>query len=462
MDTVAPGILASFEKDLRDAIGEPRYKMWLQGHTKFSIEESEILIGVPNRFYRDWLDTHYRAYIEGCVARAFGEGTTLRFRIDPELFRNHQTPANDGTASEKAIRTESVASPRPLRPSTSRFAMARFVVGPSNRVAYAAATTLVEDPRRGYSPLLLYGGNGLGKTHLLKAIEDECQRRHKALRVLAISSEEFTNSYLEGLKTHRLSTFRQRVRSADLLLVDDVQFLAGKVRTMEEFLHTLNALENRGAKVVLTSGVHPRKLERMPEELKSRLVAGMVARLDPLDRDMRRQVVLDKSISRRLELSQEVLDFLADNLRSSVNELEGAINYLEHYSETFGRRLSLEAVRTALAEIIRNSVPMIRVEEVRERVCKLFQINPRTIAVRKRNRAISHPRMLVLYLARKYTTSTYSEIGREIGGLNHSSVIAAERRIKTELSKDGELVLGDRTWKVRDAIEAFEREIGPR
>ena len=172
--------------------------MWLQGHTKFSIEENEILIGVPNRFYRDWLDTHYRAYIEGCVARAFGESTTLRFRIDPELFRLHQTPANDGMASEKVNRNESAASQRPLRPSTSRFALSRFVVGVSNRVAFAAASTLVEDPRRAYSPLLLYGSNGLGKTHLLKAIEDECLRRHRTLRVLSLSSEEFTNSYLGG------------------------------------------------------------------------------------------------------------------------------------------------------------------------------------------------------------------------------------------------------------------------
>jgi chromosomal replication initiator protein len=188
----------------------------------------------------------------------------------------------------------------------------------------------------------------------------------------------------------------------------------------------------------------------------------MAVRIESPDREMRRQIVIDKSVSRRMELSAEVMDFLADNLRSSISEIEGAINYLEHYAETFGRRLTLEGVRTALGDILRHSVPVLRVDELRERFCRLFQIQSKTLSVKKRVRSVSHPRMLVLYLARKYTSATYSEIGREIADLNHSSVIAAEKKILREISKDGEIVLGDRTWKVRDAIEAFERELGPR
>jgi chromosomal replication initiator protein len=438
--------------------------MWISGHTKFTLQDGEFIVGVPNRFYRDWLDTHYRAYMEGCVARTIGAGVTLRFRIDPELFRERQ-PTDSG---ESVHAPEPGAMARPDKPEAlarvvlSRYAFNRFVVGPSNRVAVSVATTLIDDPRRGPSPLLIYGPNGMGKTHLLRAIEDECLRRHRHLKTVAITSEEFTNAYLEALRSHRLAGFRQRLRSADILLVDDIPFLAGKTRTLEEFLHTLNALDSRGGKVVITSSVHPRKFERMPEELRSRLIAGMAVRIESPDREMRRQIVIDKSVSRRMELSAEVMDFLADNLRSSISEIEGAINYLEHYAETFGRRLTLEGVRTALGDILRHSVPVLRVDELRERFCRLFQIQSKTLSVKKRVRSVSHPRMLVLYLARKYTSATYSEIGREIADLNHSSVIAAEKKILREISKDGEIVLGDRTWKVRDAIEAFERELGPR
>jgi chromosomal replication initiator protein len=441
--------------------------MWISGHTKFTLADGEFIVGVPNRFYRDWLDTHYRAYMEGCVTRTIGTGIALRFRIDPDLFRD-QLASNDepsvarpnsepSTARNKVESTESLA-----RVLLSRYSLSRFVVGPSNRVAHSAATTLIDDPRRAHSPLFIYGPNGMGKTHLLRAIEDECLRRHRNLRTIAITCEEFTNGYLDALKNQRLASFRQRLRSADILLVDDISFLCGKTRTLEEFLHTLNSLENRGSKVVITSSIHPRKLERMPEELRSRLIAGMATRIDSPDREMRRQIVLDKSVHRRLDLASEVVDFLADQLRSSISEIEGAINYLEHFADTFGRRLTLEGVRTALGDILRHSVPVLRVDEVRDRFCKLFEIQPRTLSAKKRVRSVSHPRMLVLYLARKYTSATYSEIGREIAELNHSSVIAAEKKILRDLHKDGEIVLGDRTWKVRDALEAFERELGPR
>ncbi len=458
METDAPGILATFEQDLREAIGEPRYRMWISGHTKFTIGEGEFLVGVPNRFYRDWLDTHYRAYMEGCVARTIGPSVALRFRIDPELFRDQQAAMAQPAVTTSQPQTHD----DPARLVLCRYALSRFVVGPSNRVAVSAATTLIDDPRRGHSPLLIYGPNGMGKTHLLRAMEDECLRRHRHLKTVAITSEEFTNAYLEALKSHRLASFRQRLRSADILLVDDISFLCGKTRTLEEFLHTLNALDSRGGKVVISSSIHPRKLDRMPEDLRSRLIAGMAARIDSPDREMRRQIIIDKSVHRRLDLSAEVIDFLADQLRSSISEIEGAINYLEHYADTFGRRLNLDGVRTALGDILRHSVPVLRVDELRDRFCKLFQLQPKTLSVRKRVRCVSHPRMLVLYLARKYTSATYSEIGREIADLNHSSVIAAEKKILRELQKDGEIVLGDRTWKVRDAIEAFERELGPR
>lgn len=469
MDIVAPGILAGFEQTLKDVVGESRYKLWLESHTRWHLDDAVLTVGVPNRFYRDWLDSQFREAIQTSIAQVLGKGVAIRFRIDPELFRQqHQAIDETGITarpiSDRATALEGRAAQRgPVsssRPTSTRFALPQFVVGSANRVAYAAACSLIENPRNGYSPLVVHGPCGLGKTHLLKAIEDEVARRHPRLRLVALTGEEFTNNFLESMKNHRLSLFRKQLRCADLFLVDDVQFLAGKKATQEEFLHTLHALEARGAKIVLSMHLHPRKLERFAAELSTRFLSGMTARLDPMDHPMRRQVVADKAIERRLELNAEMIELLADKLRNSVSEIEGTLNYLNHVCETFRVKPTLELVHQGLAEMVRHAPPMVRVAEVQKRVCELFGVAPKVLRLRSRVRSVSQARMLTLYLARRHTAATYSEIGREIGGLNHSSVISAERRIQDEIRKDGEIVLGDRTWKVRDAVEAFERELG--
>lgn len=459
METVAPGILAGLEQTLKEAVGESRYKLWLESHTRWQLDDAVLIVGVPNRFYRDWLDSQFREAIQTSIAQVLGKGVAIRFRIDPELFRRHNREVDAQQVPRLAPAEKAPLAAR-RRPTSSRFALARFVVGPSNRVAYAGACSVIEDPRNAYSPFVVHGPCGLGKTHLLKAIEEDVARRHPRVRVVAITGEEFTNSFLESMKNHRLALFRKTLRCADLLIVDDVQFLAGKKATQEEFLHTLHALEVRGGKIVLSMLVHPRRLERFAPELSTRFLAGMSARLDPMDNQTRRQVVLEKALARSLELDAEMVDLLADKLRNSVSEIEGALNYLCHHCETFGTRPTLETVRQVLSEIVRHAPPMVRVAEIQKRVCELFGVAPKTLRMRSRARCVSQPRMFTLYLARRHTSATYGEIGREIGGLNHSSVISAERRMQEEIRKDGEIVLGDRTWKVRDAVEAFERELG--
>jgi chromosomal replication initiator protein len=459
---MAPGIAANFERILKDAVGEPRYKLWIEGHTKWKWEEGTLLVGVPNRFYRDWMDRQFREAIQLSAATALGKGVAIRFRIDPELFRDRREP--EAPAAPPAALLDLQARPGSATPRRvpARYALSRFVVGPCNRVAHAAAASILENPRGGYNPLLIHGGHGLGKTHLLKAVEDELSRRQPAMRIVAVSGEEFTNEFVDSMRSHRLSSFRKQMRTAEAFLVDDVHFLAGKRATQEEFLHTLNSLELRGAKIVLASLVHPRKIDRLSQELQNRFIAGVAACVDPLDRQTQRRLVADKAAERALELSPDVVDDLAERLPPSGSEIEGALNYLAHYSRTFAARLTVDSARRALADVLRRTVPSVRVDEVQKLVCEIFDVHPKSIRLRSRTRAVVHPRMLTLYLARRYTSATYSEIGREIGGLNHSSVIAAERRIQEEIRRDGEIVLGERTWKVRDAVEAFERKLGAR
>lgn len=451
-----PGTLANFEQEIRNSLGKPKFDLWFGSNTRFQLEEGWLEVGVPNLFYREWLESHFQDTLRRVSEQVFGCELPIRFRIDPTLFRRIHS-ANEEAPAQRS-KPKAKASQPTRRPH--RFDLRHFVVGATNRVAHAAVSALIENPRQGYSPLVLFGGIGLGKTHLVKAAEFALKERHPDLKVLALSCEEFTNDFVESMKLGRSSQFRKKVRHLDVLIVDDIQFLCGKRATQEEFFHTVNALEARGGKLLVTCGVHPRKLTKVQEEIKSRLVSGMVARLEPPNRDMRRQVLAEKGARKRLALDDEVLDYLASQLRGHMGELEGALNYLEHYAETMATPLTVDSARSALAEILRHNVPVLRVNEVLRRACDVFGVSPKSIKERRRARTISHPRMLVLYLARKYTPATYSEIGEHLGGFNHSSVIAAERKINQLLDDDGEMALGERPWKVRDAVEAFERELG--
>lgn len=451
---IAPGSIARFEQEVKNAIGRPRYELWFRGNTMLTMGAGSLEIGVPNRFYRDWLENHFQEDLRRACQKVFGDPLPIRFRIDPALFRRQEAE----TKPKPLASRPPAAGASPARPS--RFDLGHFIAGAPNRVAHAAATALIENPRRSYSPLFVFGGIGLGKSHLLKATELGLKARHRELKVLAMAGEEFTNEFLDAMRTGKLTAFRRKVRQTDVLVVDDVQFLSGKRATQEELLHTLNALDARGGKAVFAADSHPRRLAKFAEELRARFVSGIVAKLEPPNREMRRHILRNKAAARRLELRPEVAELLAENLSGSVGELEGALNYLEHYCETLGLQPDLATARTALAEILRHSVPIVRVAEVVKRACDLFGLSARSLKERSRARTISHPRMLVLYLARKYTPATYSEIGQQIGALNHSTVIAAEKKIREWIESDAEIVLGDRPWKVRDAIEAFERELG--
>lgn len=449
--------MAAFAKEIKESIGEPRYELWFSGNTTLSLEEEGLLVGVPNRFFREWLESHFADDLKAATERVFGRRLPVLFRIDPNLFRKSR--AQTAQLAPTQPKKEPKPAPKPLR-KRSRYSLDRFVVGSSNRVAHAAICALAEDPRTAFSPLYVYGGVGAGKTHLLKGLEEALKHNHAGLKVLALSCEEFTNQFVEAMRTGRLTSFRKKFRQLQVLIVDNLQFLANKRGIQEEFFHTLNALELQGGKVVLAADCHPRRLSKVGEELKSRFVSGMVAKLDPPNQETRRRILREKAAQRQLELAPEVVDFLAERLHANVCELEGAINFLQHYQETMKLKLDLGTAQHALAEVLRHSTPVLRVNDIKKKACELFNINQRTLKERSRSRAVAHPRMFVLYLARKHTQATYSEIGHQVGGLNHSTVISAEKKIRQQIDKDGEILLGDRPWKIRDAIEVFERELG--
>jgi chromosomal replication initiator protein len=334
------------------------------------------------------------------------------------------------------------------------------VVGPCNRVAHAAALSVVEAPAQGPNPLVLHGPVGTGKTHLLEGVYAALRKHHPDWRVCFITSEDFTNRFVQALRLGKLSPFRKHFREVDALLIDDLHFLAPKRASREEFLHTLDALVADGKQVVVTCDCHPSLADQYPPELADRLVGGAVWGLMPPDADTRLDILRRKCSGEGLPaLGEEVLRFIADQLRGNVRQLEGALHSVRHLARVTGRAIDLPLVREALGDLLRHAVRVVRLADVDRAVCQALRLPGGALQSKQRSWTVSHPRMLAMYLARKHTAATYGEIGVHFGGRNHSTAVAAEKKVRLWVEGDGDMALGERTARVREVIELVEREL---
>jgi chromosomal replication initiator protein len=335
-----------------------------------------------------------------------------------------------------------------------------FVAGPCNRVAFAAAQSVVEEPGQGPNPLVIHGPVGTGKTHLLEGIYAGLRKQYPDARVIYITAEDFTNRFVQALRTGKLAAFRKHFREADVLLLDDVHFLARKRATHEEFQHTLDALMADGKQVVVTCDCHPRLTDDFPPELADRLIGGAVWGLQPPDAATRLDLLRAKAGQAKAPIAEGVLKFLAGQLRGNVRELEGALHSLRHYAQVTGRPIDVALAREALGDLLRHAVRVVRLEDVDTAVCQVLRLPQGTLQSKARAWSVSHPRMLAVYLARKLTAASYAEIGQYFGGRNHSTAVAAEKKVRKWLQDDGALALNERSWRVRELIEMAERHLG--
>jgi chromosomal replication initiator protein len=309
------------------------------------------------------------------------------------------------------------------------------------------------------NPLVLHGPVGTGKTHLLEGIYSGVRKRHPEWRVCFVTSEEFTNRFVQAMHKGLLGAFRKHFRECDALLLDDLHFLARKKATQEEFLHTFDALQANGKQLVVTCDCHPRLGDEFTPELTDRLLGGAVWGLTPPDAGTRLDILRVRSARAETPVPEEVLRFLADQLRGNVRELEGALHSIQHYGRVAGRPIDLKLAREALGDLLRHAVRVVRLEDVDRAVCHVLRLETGALQAKQRAWAVSHPRMLAVYLARKHTAAAYSEIGRHFGGRNHSTAVAAEKKIRQWLQEDGLLTLGERQLKIRDVLELVEREL---
>jgi chromosomal replication initiator protein len=344
-------------------------------------------------------------------------------------------------------------------PSGRRFAdLCDFVAGPGNQLAFAAALQVCEQPGV-YSPLVLHGGVGIGKTHLLEGIYRRMRVLNPSLRVMFLSAESFANYFTQALRDRTLASFRQRFRGVDVLMIDDIDFLDGKRVIQEEFLHTIKQLETHQRQVALTADRHPRLLAESSEELVTRFMSGIVCRLESPDVDTRRTIVARKVSRLSSRFTDDAIEFVVQRFALSVREMEGALNCLETYGLMTGKALTLAIARHVLADLERDCVRIVRVAEVEQAVCRLFSIGTADLRSPRRNRSVSQPRMLAMYLARKMTQAAYTEIGEHFGGRNHSTVMSAEKRVRDLLASNATVRAGNQEWKLGDLVASLEQQL---
>jgi chromosomal replication initiator protein len=336
--------------------------------------------------------------------------------------------------------------------------LADFVGGPCNRVALASAQSVTEEPGQGANPLVIHGPTGTGKTHLLEGIYVALKRQGDQ-RPCYVTAEEFTTKFVQASRLGKMSQFRRQFRECYTLLLDDLHFLATKKATQEEFLHTFDALLADGRQVVVATDCHPRLADELMPELVDRLLGGAVWSLQPPDPETRLEILRKKSCGANPTIPDAVLKALANTLRGNVRELEGAVNSVRHYAKVTGRPADMATAREALGDLLRHAVRVVTVADVDGAVCTTLRLVAGTLQSKARTWAVSHPRMIAIFLCRKHTAATYGEVSKHFGAKTHSTAVAAEKKVRGWLDKGDSVAIGDRAWPVKELVDRVEREL---
>jgi chromosomal replication initiator protein len=439
---------------------------------------SALRIEVPSDYFREWIKGHFSPSLIEAGQAVVGRQLRLDFSVHPEPERTtlaaarRDTNAGDSrqlvqmpSSSWDAGVAESVPPGRVISRddrSTARLTrtLVSFITGSSNRLACAAAGAMIQTAGTSFNPLLIHGGVGLGKTHLLEAIVQGLRQVHPSLTVLGITAEAFTNAFLDAMRSGTLSRFRTWHRGLGALAMDDVHFLAGTRATQNEFLHTFNALVERGAPIVVTADRHPRRISRLTDELVTRFLGGMVVQLEAPDLATRRAILQAKVDARGMAVPGAILDYIAEHLRSSIRELEGALHSVVAQATLTGKRLDLALAKTALRDTIRLTSQTVSLRAVEQAVCQLFQIEMDDLKSESRARSLAYPRMVAMYLARKHTGAAYTEIGRHFGDRNHSTVISAERKVERWLRDEKQSAFLPGFETIIDVLADLEKTLG--
>ena len=414
------------------------FNTWLRPTELAGRDASTLHVSVPNEVFRDWLSNNYRDLIQQSVAELAGEPLTVEFLVNMSALEvGGRDPAGrrSSTGEGNMLAPSSAPGPPENNPPVSgplnpKYRFSTFVVGASNQFAHAAAGAVAESPSRSYNPLFLYGGVGLGKTHLMHAIGHRILSTNPGLRLVYLSSERFMNELINSIRYDRTLEFRGKYRNIDVLLMDDIQFLAGKERTQEEFFHTFNALYDAQRQIVLTSDSPPKQIPTLEERLRSRFEWGLLADIQAPDLETKVAILKKKAEGERVEVPDDVMLFIATNCKSNVRELEGSLIRLVAYSSLTGESITVDLARSVLRDSLAAKATQITIDRIQENVADYFGLRLAELCSRSNARRITQPRQIAMFLSKQLTNHSLPEIGRAFGGKHHSTVIHSVRKIE--------------------------------
>ncbi|SOC39416.1 chromosomal replication initiator protein DnaA [Ureibacillus acetophenoni] len=416
-------------------ISKPSFETWLKSTKLLSYKGTNVIIAAPNSFARDWLENHYVHLIAGILAELTGEDLLIKFVVQKDQDSDDfELPAPIIQAKDTEHYDSSAGMLNP------KYTFDTFVIGAGNRFAHAASLAVAEAPANAYNPFFIYGGVGLGKTHLMHAIGHYVLEHNPNAKVVYLSSEKFTNEFINSIRDNKAVDFRNKYRNVDVLLIDDIQFLAGKESTQEEFFHTFNTLHTESKQIVISSDRPPKEIPTLEDRLRSRFEWGLITDITPPDLETRIAILRKKAKADGLDIPNEVMHYIANQIDTNIRELEGALIRVVAYSSLVNQDISAELAQQALKDIIPNSKPrIITILDIKEVVGEHYQIKLEDFAAKRRTKQIAFPRQVAMYLSRELTDFSLPKIGEEFGGRDHTTVIHAHEKIAKMLKEDQQL-----------------------
>ena len=433
---------------IQTKLSKPSFDTWFKATKASFVDDSLLEITAPTTFAAEWLEGRYTKLIRATLFEFLGRQVDVRFSIEEPKGAEPQVILPPKAATEPVIQEE--PHNHMLNP---KYTFDTFVIGVNNRFAHAASLAVAEAPAKAYNPLFLYGGVGLGKTHLMHAIGHYIMDHKPNTRVLYISSEKFTNEFINAIRDNRGESFRTKYRNIDVLLIDDIQFLAGKEQTQEEFFHTFNALHEERKQIVISSDRPPKEIPTLEDRLRSRFEWGLTTDIQPPDLETRIAILRKKAKAENLDIPNEAMIYIANQIDTNIRELEGALIRVVAYSSLINADITSHLAAEALKDIIPSSRPrMVTIQDIQQKVGEFYGLRLEEFKARKRTKAVAFPRQIAMYLSRELTDYSLPKIGEAFGGRDHTTVIHAHEKITNQLKIDQELfkIIQNLTDKIKN------------
>jgi chromosomal replication initiator protein len=417
---------------IAEKVGDSVFDLWFKPIKLIQLKDKSAVVEIPNRFFRDWIEDNYPAIIAEGVEGVVGYPVTVKYKISEK--ENGVLKKLD--SARESRRTKLASKGIYLNP---KYTFDTFVVGPSNQFAHAAAKRIAEKPGYSYNPLFIYGGAGLGKTHLINAIGNAIVDRSSGTQVYYVSAEQFVNEVIAAIRHDKMGEFKDKYRNAEVLLVDDIQFIAGKTTTQEEFFHTFNTLYEKQRQIVISSDRAPMEISDITDRLRSRFSMGLIADIQPPDVETKMAILYKKASMERMTIPEDVAYFIASRVKSNVRELEGCLVKLGAHSSLTGMPIDINMAKGVLKDLISEEDRPITVDVIQKAVCEYFGIKMQELKAKKRTKEIANARQIAMYISKQHTNFSLSEIGRSFGGKDHATVIYSCKQVEERRRTDENL-----------------------